>query len=126
MVVVWLFIIIHDTIIKMVHFFFFFSSRRRHPRYWRDWSSRRVLFRSNGTVPAGPGGGPAAPPRVLPWLLIYTVGRLAIAAALVLVLWLAGLGSFPGLLFGLLLSMPVDRQSVVWGKRVDLGGRRIL
>src|SRR3712207_4647976 len=26
--------------------FFFFSSRRRHTRYWRDWSSRRVLFRS--------------------------------------------------------------------------------
>src|SRR3712207_7549035 len=23
-----------------------FSSRRRHTRYWRDWSSRRVLFRS--------------------------------------------------------------------------------
>src|SRR3712207_7479538 len=27
-------------------FFFFFSSRRRHTRYWRDWSSDRVLFRS--------------------------------------------------------------------------------
>jgi hypothetical protein len=40
-------------------------------------------------------------------LLIYTFGRLAIAAALVTVLWWAGLGSFPGLLFGLLLSMPV-------------------
>src|SRR3712207_8494048 len=26
--------------------FFFFSSRRRHTRYWRDWSSERVLFRS--------------------------------------------------------------------------------
>ena len=25
---------------------FFFSSRRRHTRYWRDWSFRRVLFRS--------------------------------------------------------------------------------
>src|SRR3712207_8194248 len=25
---------------------FFFSSRRRHTRYWRDWSSGRVLFRS--------------------------------------------------------------------------------
>jgi Protein of unknown function (DUF4229) len=62
----------------------------------------------NGTVPAGPGGGPAAPPRVLPWLLVYTVGRLSIAAALVLILWLVGLGSFPGLLFGLLLSMPVS------------------
>src|SRR3712207_8069785 len=26
--------------------FFFFASRRRHTRYWRDWSSERVLFRS--------------------------------------------------------------------------------
>ena len=54
---------------------------------------------------AGPNG---APPRVLPWLVMYTVGRFAIAAALVLLLWLVGLGSFPGLLFGLLLSMPVS------------------
>jgi hypothetical protein len=62
----------------------------------------------NPPAPAGPTGGPATPPRILPWLVIYTVGRLAIAAALVLVLWLVGLGSFPGLLFGLLLSMPVS------------------
>src|SRR5207249_7933730 len=27
---------------------FFFSSRRRHTRSKRDWSFRRVLFRSNG------------------------------------------------------------------------------
>ena len=53
-------------------------------------------------------GGPADPPRVLPWLVIYTVGRFGIAALLILLLWLAGLGSFPGLLFGLLLSMPVS------------------
>jgi hypothetical protein len=59
------------------------------------------------TTPAGPAGGPATPPRVLPWLLIYTVGRLGIAALLVLILWQLGLGSFAGLLFGLLLSMPV-------------------
>jgi hypothetical protein len=62
----------------------------------------------SSTVPSSPAGGPATPPKILPWLLIYTVGRLAIAAALVLVLWLVGLGSFPGLLFGLLLSMPVS------------------
>ena len=59
------------------------------------------------TVPGAPTGGPATPPRVAPWLLIYTVGRLAIAATLVLLLWMVGLGSFPGLLFGVLLSMPV-------------------
>ena len=62
----------------------------------------------NSTVPAGPTGAPATPPKILPWLVIYTVGRFAIAAALVLLLWLVGLGSFPGLLFGLLLSMPVS------------------
>jgi hypothetical protein len=56
----------------------------------------------------GPTGGRPTPPRVLPWLLIYTVGRLAILAALVLLLWTAGLGREPGLLFGLLLSMPVS------------------
>ena len=55
-----------------------------------------------------PSGDPATPPRILPWLLIYTVGRLGIAAALVLVLWWVGLDFWSGLLFGLLLSMPVS------------------
>jgi len=41
-------------------------------------------------------------------LLLYTVSRLLIAVALVAVLWLAGLGSYAGLLFGVLLSMPVS------------------
>jgi hypothetical protein len=59
-------------------------------------------------VPSSPAGGPATPPRILPWLVIYTVGRLAIAAALVLVLWWAGLDFWSGLLFGLLLSMPAS------------------
>ena len=54
-----------------------------------------------------PSGGPATPPRVLPWLLIYTVGRLGIFALVTLVLWWVGLDFWSGLLFGLLLSMPV-------------------
>jgi hypothetical protein len=58
-------------------------------------------------VPVGPTGEPAARPKVWPWLLLYTGGRLLIAVVLVLVLWLAGLGSYAGLLFGILLSMPV-------------------
>ncbi len=62
----------------------------------------------SSAVPSSPAGGPATPPRILPWLLIYTVGRLAVAAALVLVLWLVGLDFWSGLLFGLLLSMPVS------------------
>jgi hypothetical protein len=62
----------------------------------------------NSTVPASPAGGPATPPRILPWLVIYTVGRFAVAAALVLLLWMVGLDQWSGLLFGLLLSMPVS------------------
>ena len=59
-------------------------------------------------APVGPAGGAPTPPRIAPWLLIYTIGRFAIAAALVLLLWWAGLPGFPGLLFGLLLSMPAS------------------
>ena len=58
-------------------------------------------------TPAGPGGGPATPPKVLPWLVLHTVGRLGIFALLTLVLWMAGLDFFSGALFGLLLSMPI-------------------
>ncbi len=58
-------------------------------------------------VPVGPTGTPATRPKVWPWLLLYTGGRLLIAVVLVLVLWVAGLGSYAGLLFGILLSMPV-------------------
>jgi hypothetical protein len=66
------------------------------------------MAESAPTTPAGPDGGPATPPRVAPWLLLYTVGRLLIAVALVALLWFAGLGSYAGLLFGVLLSMPVS------------------
>jgi hypothetical protein len=65
-----------------------------------------------GQIPASPTGGPALPstaeqPKVLPWLLAYTFGRLVIAVALVGLLWAVGLGGYPALLFGALLSMPV-------------------
>jgi hypothetical protein len=63
---------------------------------------------AGGATPSSPTGGPATPPRILPWLVIYTVGRFAIAAALVLLLWQIGLVGTPGLLFGVLLSMPVS------------------
>jgi hypothetical protein len=59
-------------------------------------------------VPASPSGGPATPPKVLPWLVIYTIGRLGIWALLTLILWMVGLDFFSGLLFGLLLSLPVS------------------
>src|SRR3954467_4649233 len=59
-------------------------------------------------APAAPAGGPASGPKVVPWLLFYTFDRIAIAVVLVLVLWFAGLGSYAGLLFGVVLSMPVS------------------
>src|SRR6266511_5103414 len=41
-----LFLSLFNTLIYVFWFFFFFSSRRRHTRFSRDWSFRRVLFRS--------------------------------------------------------------------------------
>src|SRR5687768_2559146 len=58
--------------------------------------------------PPGPDGGPVRAPQVAPWLLIYTVGRIGIFAAATLVLWTFGLDYWSGLLFGLLLSMPLS------------------
>ena len=50
---------------------------------------------------------PGRAPSIAPWLLLYTLGRLVIAVALVALIWVVGLGGFPALLFGLLLSMPM-------------------
>ena len=60
------------------------------------------------TTPSSPTGGTATPPKVLPWAVMYTVGRLAIFALLTVLLWMVGLDFWSGLLFGLLLSMPVS------------------
>jgi hypothetical protein len=66
------------------------------------------MAEANGpVVPVGPTGEPATRPKVWPWLLLYTGGRIAIAVVLVFVLWQVGIGSYAGLLFGVLLSMPV-------------------
>lgn len=40
--------------------------------------------------------------------LVYTVGRIAIFAVLLALLWAVNLGSYPGILFALLLSMPAS------------------
>ena len=64
--------------------------------------------RAEPAVPGAPTGGPAAAPKIVPWLLMYTVGRLAIAAALIALLWALGLPGTPGFLFGVLLAMPVS------------------
>lgn len=41
-------------------------------------------------------------------VLVYTAGRIAIFAVLLALLWAANLGSYPGILFALLLSMPAS------------------
>jgi hypothetical protein len=60
-----------------------------------------------GPVPIGPTGAPATPPRVAPWLALYTLARVLIAAVLVAALWFAGLNGIPALLWGILLQLPV-------------------
>jgi hypothetical protein len=62
---------------------------------------------AESTTPIGPSGGPATPPKVLPWLVAYTLGRIVIAAVLIALLWLVAIPGYPALLFGALLSMPV-------------------
>ena len=47
-------------------------------------------------------------PKLLPLFLVYTFGRLAIAAVLIALLWWLGLPGTPGFLFGVLLAMPVS------------------
>ncbi len=63
---------------------------------------------AENSAATSPTGGPATPPKVGPWLVMYTVGRLGIFALLTLVLWMVGLDFWSGLLFGLLLSLPVS------------------
>jgi Protein of unknown function (DUF4229) len=61
---------------------------------------------ASGTTPAGPSGGAATPPRVAPWVAVYTLGRIAIFAVIFAAVWFAGLGGFPALLWALVLSVP--------------------
>jgi Protein of unknown function (DUF4229) len=46
--------------------------------------------------------------RLWPWFALYTLGRLAVAAVLITLLWVLGLPGTPGFLFGVLLAMPVS------------------
>src|SRR3712207_8744151 len=97
---------------------FFFSSRRRHTRYWRDWSSdvcssdlgrrgdRRAL-----------GGASAREVALRAEDTPDVDGRLEIACAASVDHRSGGCDHPEG---------SGDRKSVVSGKRVDLGGRRII
>ena len=63
---------------------------------------------ASGATPAGPDGGAATPPRVAPWLALYTLGRIAIFAAIFAAVWFGGLGGLPALLWALVLSIPAS------------------
>lgn len=56
--------------------------------------------------------------------LIYTAGRVVIFAVLLALLWAADLGSFPGILFALLLSMPAA-YFLLGKQRADLAAAMI-
>src|SRR5260370_26234985 len=97
-------------------FFFFFSSRRRHTRFKCDWSSDVC---SSDLVVLGIVVLHQKPRPVQPEVVRVT--RLDRAA--------------PGEVDGAEARLPdaralrlgeIDRKSVVEGKRVDLGGRRII
>ena len=62
---------------------------------------------TGAATPVAPTGGAAASPKVWPWLFLHTVGRLGLFALLTVALWMLGLDFWSGLLFGLLLSMPL-------------------
>ncbi|GAB4080599.1 DUF4229 domain-containing protein [Modestobacter muralis] len=69
-----------------------------------------IKARPTEAGPVETGGSTRVPgeqPQVAKWLVVYTLGRLAIAAALIALLWVLGLPGTPGFLFGVLLAMPV-------------------
>jgi len=63
---------------------------------------------ASGATPSGPSGSTATPPRVAPWLAIYTLGRLAVFAVIFAAVWFGGLGGLPALLWALVLSVPAS------------------
>src|SRR3712207_473077 len=62
---------------------------------------------TNATGATAAGTEPT-PAKLWPLFLVYTFGRLAIAAVLIALLWVLGLPGTPGFLFGVLLAMPVS------------------
>ena len=75
-----------------------------------DGSGSAVMadLSASGATPAGPSGGPATPPKVAPWLALYTFGRIAVFAVLAAAVWFGGLGGLPALLWALVLSIPAS------------------
>src|SRR3712207_9532492 len=107
---------------------FFFSNRSLHTRYWRDWSSdvcSSDLVERLTTLDAS---------------FLYlerSDSPMHVAGVLVLEPPAGGLEALVTLVEARLALVPryrqrvlevpgQDRKSVVWGKRVDLGGRRVI
>src|SRR3712207_8057654 len=88
---------------------FFFSSRRRHTRYWRDWSSdvcsSDLYAAAGGTSEPLGVGVVASPVRTDYPVSAVTSAGCSVAAP---------------------RAAARDRESVVEGKSVDLGGGRII
>src|SRR3712207_9130822 len=95
-------------------YIFFFSSRRRHTRYWRDWSSDVCSSDLISTRPVEPLTRTRSP------VLIRRVGSEGPTTA--------GMPNSRETTAGCEAMPPasVDRESVLEGKRVDIGGRRII
>src|SRR3712207_9177569 len=91
----------------------FYSSRRRHTRYWRDWSSDVCSSDLSGTGPM-PLEALARTPAVALFVERAREARPAFALAADNAAAVAG------------ICRRLGRKSVVWGKSVDLGGRRII
>src|SRR3712207_8771788 len=95
---------------------FFFSSRRRHTRYWRDWSSDVCSSDLNGCVTSCRSSqrcqartvAASQPTGCQRRTRVWSVNQAS------------GSSSAPT------IAPSRDRESVVVGKRVDLGGRRII
>src|SRR3712207_8431075 len=98
--------------------FFFFSSRRRHTRYWRDWSSDVCSSDLNFDVPIHAED------------YVHRIGRTGRAGRTGEAVTLATPEEAEAVaevekLIGQKIQRR-DRKSVVEGKRVDLGGRRMI
>src|SRR2546426_7616804 len=100
-----------------VHFFFFFSSRRRHTRLQGDWSSD--VCSSDLHALGGVGVGRHGRRDDLGELAAAVHGGQSLGVNDLLRL-ASALGDQP------VEHLARDRKSVVWGKSVDLGGRRII
>src|SRR3712207_9388735 len=94
---------------------FFFSSRRRHTRYWRDWSSDVCSSDLGHLHQLVDRGGEPLP-----------VARLERRDERQARVDLGRRARPPRQRLQLLADRAADRKSVVLGKSVDLGGRRII